>query len=193
MSYTAWSVVFGEQPTAAKWNQLGANDAGFRDGTNFDNGIILNQHIAAGNLYASKLNNQHKFLAYHNTTQSLADGSKVSFNTEVYDTGSNFASSRFTAPVAGFYFFHAQLFIQSGSTGTNRLRVYKNGTLLLTGDSAAASGGNDISLNAVACLQLAQNDYVEINVGFSGGGSKTLYGNGTDYYTYFGGFLLSAI
>lgn len=32
MAYTAWSVVYGEQPTAAKWNQLGANDAGFKDG-----------------------------------------------------------------------------------------------------------------------------------------------------------------
>lgn len=29
MSYTAWSVVFGEQPSAAKWNLLGSNDAEF--------------------------------------------------------------------------------------------------------------------------------------------------------------------
>lgn len=29
MSYTSWSVVFGEQPTAAKWNILGSNDAHF--------------------------------------------------------------------------------------------------------------------------------------------------------------------
>lgn len=29
MTYTAWSVVFGEQPSAAKWNQLGTNDAHF--------------------------------------------------------------------------------------------------------------------------------------------------------------------
>lgn len=35
MAYTAFSVVFGEQPSASKWNTLGANDAGFRDGTNF--------------------------------------------------------------------------------------------------------------------------------------------------------------
>lgn len=45
MAYTAWSVVFGEQPTAAKWNQLGTNDAGFKDGTNFDNDIIKSKHI----------------------------------------------------------------------------------------------------------------------------------------------------
>lgn len=33
MAYTAWSVVFGEQPSAAKWNILGANDASFNDGS----------------------------------------------------------------------------------------------------------------------------------------------------------------
>lgn len=46
MAYTAWSVVFGEQPTAAKWNQLGANDAGFKDGTNFDDDILVARHFA---------------------------------------------------------------------------------------------------------------------------------------------------
>ncbi len=29
MAYTAWSVVFGEQPSASKWNILGTNDAHF--------------------------------------------------------------------------------------------------------------------------------------------------------------------
>lgn len=29
MAYAAWSVVFGEQPSAAKWNILGTNDARF--------------------------------------------------------------------------------------------------------------------------------------------------------------------
>lgn len=46
MAYTAWSVVFGEQPTAAKWNQLGANDAGFKDGTNIDALAITNAKLA---------------------------------------------------------------------------------------------------------------------------------------------------
>lgn len=41
MTYTAWSVTFGEQPSAAKWNQLGTNDAGFRTGGNFPNGAVV--------------------------------------------------------------------------------------------------------------------------------------------------------
>lgn len=45
MAYTFWSVVFGEQPSASKWNILGTNDAGFKDGTNFDNDLIKSKHI----------------------------------------------------------------------------------------------------------------------------------------------------
>lgn len=48
MAYTAWSVVFGEQPTAAKWNQLGTNDAGFKDMSNMDDDSVLARHLAAG-------------------------------------------------------------------------------------------------------------------------------------------------
>lgn len=35
MAYASWSVVFGEQPSAAKWNILGTNDSSFNDGTGF--------------------------------------------------------------------------------------------------------------------------------------------------------------
>lgn len=40
MAYAAWSVVAGEQPTAAKWNILGTNDASFNDGSGFAAGAI---------------------------------------------------------------------------------------------------------------------------------------------------------
>lgn len=56
MAYTAWSVVYGEQPTAAKWNQLGQNDAGFKDGTNIDDDAILNRHMAALSVEQSNIN-----------------------------------------------------------------------------------------------------------------------------------------
>lgn len=45
MAYVAWSVVFGEQPTAAKWNILGTNDASFHDGTGIDDDVILTRHL----------------------------------------------------------------------------------------------------------------------------------------------------
>lgn len=53
MAYAAWSVVFGEQPSAAKWNILGTNDSSFNDGTGIANGKILPNHLLTS---ASSLN-----------------------------------------------------------------------------------------------------------------------------------------
>lgn len=47
MAYTSWSVVFGEQPSAAKWNILGTNDASFNDGTGIANDAITGAKIAS--------------------------------------------------------------------------------------------------------------------------------------------------
>lgn len=41
MAYASWSVSFGEQPSAAKWNILGTNDASFNDSTGFGNGVFI--------------------------------------------------------------------------------------------------------------------------------------------------------
>lgn len=45
MAYNTVTFVAFEQPTAAKMNLLGENDAGFRDGTNISNDVILARHI----------------------------------------------------------------------------------------------------------------------------------------------------
>lgn len=45
MAYASFSVVFGEQPSAAKWNILGTNDASFNDGTGIADDKIHSRHI----------------------------------------------------------------------------------------------------------------------------------------------------
>jgi len=45
MAYAAFSVVYGEQPSAAKWNILGTNDASFNDGTGIAALAIQNTHL----------------------------------------------------------------------------------------------------------------------------------------------------
>lgn len=45
MAYNTVTFVAFEQPTAAKMNLLGENDAGFRDGTNISDNVILARHI----------------------------------------------------------------------------------------------------------------------------------------------------
>lgn len=48
MAYASWSVVFGEQPSAAKWNILGTNDASFNDGTGIATGAITPEKLNTG-------------------------------------------------------------------------------------------------------------------------------------------------
>lgn len=48
MAYQAWSVVAGEQPSAAKWNIIGSNMAGFNDGTAIGNASIGPSKLATG-------------------------------------------------------------------------------------------------------------------------------------------------
>lgn len=55
MAYTSWSVVFGEQPSAAKWNILGTNDASFNDGTGIGNNAIATAKIADDAVTDAKL------------------------------------------------------------------------------------------------------------------------------------------
>lgn len=48
MAYASWSVVFGEQPSAAKWNILGTNDASFNDGTGIAASAITPEKLLTG-------------------------------------------------------------------------------------------------------------------------------------------------
>lgn len=45
--YTAITFVANEQPTTAKWNLIGSNDASFNSGNGFEDGIIIARHLAA--------------------------------------------------------------------------------------------------------------------------------------------------
>lgn len=47
MAYASWSVTFGEQPSASKWNILGTNDASFNDGTGIGSGVLTYAKMAS--------------------------------------------------------------------------------------------------------------------------------------------------
>lgn len=87
MAYTAWSVVFGEQPSASKWNILGTNDAGFRDGSNFS----LNNNVIPANALAT--NSLLLGVSYRTSSFSTT---AVNTITEVTDT-----SLTITVPAGG--------------------------------------------------------------------------------------------
>ena len=73
---------------------------------------------------------QPSFLAYVSTGQSFSNNTMtlVQFNTELYDTDSNYDNSsyRFTPTVAGKYFFTCKIRFEVGSISGFQIRIEKN-------------------------------------------------------------------
>jgi hypothetical protein len=73
--------------------------------------------------------NMPAFSAYANTNQTFTSSThtKVTFTTELFDTNNNFASSRFTPTVAGYYQMSSALTANVSNT-RYLVELYKNGT-----------------------------------------------------------------
>ena len=71
------------------------------------------------------------FRVYKSANQGITASTftKVTFDTEVFDTAGNFASSTFTPTTAGYYEFNAFIEMSGSGTVTNALMtLYKNGS-----------------------------------------------------------------
>jgi hypothetical protein len=128
------------------------------------------------------------FSAYATTAQTLASNvfTKILFDTERFDTNNNFASSRFTPTVAGYYFISASVGVGATTTGAN-MTLFKNGVeyqemLALAGNVNAVCGNTPL----VFCN--GTTDYLEIFVRFVTG--QNTFGNLV--YTYFSGAMVRA-
>jgi hypothetical protein len=130
--------------------------------------------------------NQPGFLAYNSANDVLGGGSPatVDFDTEVYDTGSNFTADTFTAPVTGIYELCAQVRFFTGSS-TSFAIVTSNRGYAMGLSTGAASGGGCVHADMDA------SDTATVQAGFSAGeiyGGVLGYGNA--YITYFSGRLV---
>ena len=120
-----------------------------------------------------------KARAYAGTNQSFSNGigARVMFDTESYDTGSDFDSAtnyRFTAPVAGHYLIVVKVAITSPADQTlMQIDVKKNGSDLFR-VSSVSSGTNDTSLNGSDIQSLEANDYIDVFFTQSSGTSKNI-------------------
>lgn len=130
--YTAWSVVFGEQPTAAKWNQLGTNDAGFKDGSNIDDGVILERHIPDSELTPEKIS-------------ALFQTTSMSGNTNSTSTVDLTGSITMSLPAGTFDVLvlgRGDIYNNSAG-GSTQLHIYKDASALTTSQYTAGTGDND--------------------------------------------------
>jgi hypothetical protein len=190
-------------PTASAVNEITLANAATGAGptisaTGDDTNIDLNFAAkGTGKLkgIVNNLNIPNKFFAYRNAAQNSVVGfTKLNFDTELFDTGSNYDNAtnfRFTAPIAGFYSFSGNV------TATNTeltVGVYKNGTIYIgfPNNTSAISATGTRKSNAwkIDCIQLAQNDYIEV---FAACASITGFEVGsTPIFTFFCGELISA-
>lgn len=160
---------------------------------------VQNGHALSLNLSTlGGLTNPYKFSAYKTTTQSaIATTTKVTWDTELFDSNSNFASSTYTAPVSGFYWFKASLYI-SGSTTFAYVALYKNGTLFTPGDAQSSSSSGDVTVSVNELLQLTAGDTIDTRIGFTGGGTRDVVGVtgvavGTTGFSKFQGILVTKL
>jgi hypothetical protein len=131
------------------------------------------------------------FSAYLSADQSFSPSTntKVHFNTEEFDTNSNYDSTtnyRFTPTVAGYYLITSKIYIAAtggGMTSANAT-LWKNGSAFKGGSTiytpTYAIGHFSCVVSAIIYMN-GSSDYAEI-YGYSTGTSLYFVGNATDSY-----------
>ena len=102
------------------------------------------------------------FSVYLSSNQSVSGSTytKVAFDTEEYDTNNNFASSRFTPTVAGYYQINAGIVFATGVTYA-QIVIYKNGTSYKTCYSQLSAGNYAQVVSSLVYCN-GTSDYIEI-------------------------------
>jgi hypothetical protein len=128
------------------------------------------------------------FSAWSDTQSSALSSNvdtKVLFQVEEFDTNSNFASSRFTPTVAGYYQINAAL-QGAGSISTARIILFKNGAGFRYGSYLINQGNAAIPVLSTLVYANGTTDYFEIYGNLTGSGLTFYFGQG---FTYFQAFL----
>ena len=157
----------------------------------------------AATLAAAGLANTPSFYTKQASTQSIGNGSntKVTLDSEVWDTDSAFASDKFTVPSGGagkYVFTYGGYLVNTTVNGFFELVLYLNGASLRNSSSRGYMSSTttaDFTRTACVTVSLADADYIELYVyqdnSDGGGGSRTL-GN-ADYKAYLSGSRLIGV
>lgn len=150
--------------------------------------IVGNTAVSWAGVRLNTSASQPGFLAYNSANDALV--SMIDFDAEVYDTGSNFASDTFTAPVTGVYHLCTSVAFSSGGgtpTGAILTIVTSNGSYSFrdayAANSTLSSVGGCISVD----MDASDTALVTLSVG---GTSPTVAGTGVAQETFFSGRLV---
>lgn len=130
------------------------------------------------------------FTVFKTVDQTVAIGTILTWDGKLTDTHNAFdlAQERFTAPIAGQYYFHADVLSDDVVT-PHGVQFFKNGVATGMRSYGGANGGEihrQATLSAV--IELAAGDYVDVRSVYP---NSQIYGQPHDIHTRFSGFLLS--
>jgi hypothetical protein len=136
--------------------------------------------------------NTPAFRVTNSSVQSIPNDTwtKVTFDTEDYDTDSAFASSTFTVPSGkgGKYIFHWNVVSNIDDNESVIARLYVNGAAQTSTFGRGLSGGSGeaITVNRSVHFSLSAGNTVELYMYQNQGGAQ----NNNTAYTYFAGYKL---
>ena len=190
------NIMDGVTSTAAEINLI---DGGTARGTTAladGDGILINDagtmrmtNVTTVKTYMGGGDNTPYFHVYKSANQTISDATftTVTFDSEEYDSGSDFASNTFTAPSTGYYYIYSQL-VWDGSTDSNYSlnRLMRNASpvnwnAFFQTSNSGGYGGRILSMSA--------SDTITIQCYQDSGGDLDLRGSTVDE-CQFGGFKL---
>ena len=142
--------------------------------------------------------NTPAWFANKTDTTSVANTTnvKATFNVEIVDTDSAFASSTFTVPSGGagkYYVFGSTQFDSNISDGNyNVAFIYINGSIQCKGVFTHGVSSVAISTQVSGIFDLSVGDTVELYCRQNNGGALNLRGESGEKTTYFGGYKISS-
>ena len=125
----------------------------------------INLPAAAGTVMVS--GNMPAFSAYQSSSQTgITSGvaTKITLDTEIFDTNNNFASSRFTPTVAGYYQINVTFRTAGTGITSSYLNLYKNGSVYARLAELGSATGSTSGLNTLGSTIVSMNgstDYLE--------------------------------
>lgn len=116
------------------------------------------------------------------TSVSASTWTKVTVDTEEFDTNSNFASSRFTPTVAGYYQVSGSI-VYTSTSGMNGAGIAKNGSLFKNSNFIPATTVGMSSGISVLVYLNGSTDYVELYTYQTNGTQNTSPSVGNVWFT----------
>jgi len=155
------------------------------------NSILTSDGAGVVTPNASGIQNTPAFKVVKNATQSISNTSftKMTWQTEEWDTNNAFASDKFTVPTneAGKYWFQATTEMPGIDDGEFiNIMIYKNGSFTATTTARWYSPATDTTLRVrtQVIINLAVGDYVEAYIYQNSGDAQTASASESSFTGY---------